>query len=55
MKNIAVVLPSKENVQEYCSSMSGLFNSILNNEIEISNLQKIRETLLPKLMSGELT
>jgi len=31
-----------------------MFNKIANNEVEIQTLQKTRDTLLPKLLSGEL-
>lgn len=54
MKAIPIVLPKKEVAKNYCQSMAGLFQSILNCEDEIKSLQQLRDTLLPKLMSGEL-
>ena len=31
-----------------------MMNQIFDNAIEINNLSKLRDTLLPKLMSGEI-
>lgn len=31
-----------------------IFNEIKSNQLEINNLTKLRDTLLPKLMSGEI-
>ncbi|MEG0086963.1 MAG: hypothetical protein RR817_10875, partial [Niameybacter sp.] len=54
IKNMKIVLPTKELLLEL-SSKFGQINSYINSlQEESSTLKGIRETLLPKLMSGEL-
>lgn len=52
------VLPVKElnaeDIENYTSAVTPLFKLIANNQAETLHLQQIRDTLLPKLMSGEL-
>lgn len=43
-----------ETFQKYMPVFKSLTEAIQSNEFEIESLSKIRETLLPKLMSGEL-
>lgn len=43
-----------EIFQKYMPVFKSLTEAIQSNEFEIESLSKIRETLLPKLMSGEL-
>ena len=42
------------SIDEKLSLFDSLFNEIDKNTIEINNLSTIRDTLLPKLMSGEI-
>lgn len=56
-KHITIMPTIKLNVDEinlYTKRVTPLFKKIANNLYEISKLQLIRETLLPKLMSGEI-
>ncbi|MEG1149515.1 MAG: restriction endonuclease subunit S, partial [Niameybacter sp.] len=54
IKNMKIVLPTKELLLEL-SSKFGQINSYINSlQEESSTLKGIRETSLPKLMSGEL-
>jgi type I restriction enzyme S subunit len=46
-KNIEIYLSFYENV-------SILFEKIDKNKLQIQTLEKLRDTLLPKLMSGEI-
>ena len=43
-----------EEITEFHSLAAPMFAKIKANQAEISNLTKLRDTLLPKLMSGEL-
>jgi len=54
LKSIETVLPSKELVREFNTIVNPLSNKIKANEKEIDALTEIRDTLLPKLMSGEI-
>ena len=49
-----ILLPSQEIMDRYNELVSSLFNKMRLNIEEIRSLQKTRDTLLPKLLSGEL-
>ena len=51
VKKIPILIPSIDKINELWGN---LFDEIKNNEQEIKNLIKLRNTLLPKLMSGEI-
>ena len=51
---IQVMIPSKRVLQDFDSLCRPLFDTILSNQKENINLSELRDTLLPKLMSGEL-
>lgn len=50
-----VIIPSAESLNELDKIMSPMLQSIISNRIENNNLSILRDTLLPKLMSGEIT
>ena len=50
-----VIIPSAESLNELDKIMSPMLQSIISNRIENNNLSTLRDTLLPKLMSGEIT
>jgi type I restriction enzyme S subunit len=54
IKDSKIVLPSKNINLEFDSIVKGLFESIFNNTKENQHLTNLRDTLLPKLISGEL-
>lgn len=54
-RNIEVLLASKCVHSEFDDIIKPIFKSIENNTKEIQSLTQLRDTLLPKLMSGELT
>jgi len=53
-RNIEVLLATKEAHTEFDNIIKPIFKSIENNTKEIQSLTQLRDTLLPKLMSGEL-
>ena len=49
-----VVIPDKDKLTRIDALMAPIFNQIISNEIESRRLATLRDTLLPKLMSGEI-
>ena len=54
LENSKVLIPNYSKMEELNKLFTPLFNSYLTKRIEIKELEKIRDSLLPKLMSGEL-
>ena len=54
IKNMKLLIPPVTIISEFSKRINPLFNAIRIYENEIRNLSKIRNTLLPKLMFGEL-
>lgn len=54
IKASQTVLPSEEVNNTFSEITSPMFEVIINNQIENQLLAQLRDTLLPKLMSGEL-
>ena len=52
--NISIVLPSKDVLSKYAELVFPIFKKIEKLEQESSRLSSLRDTLLPRLMSGEL-
>ena len=48
------MLPDKNSLFSFEKISKTIFDKIYINQNEISILQKLRDTLLPKLMSGEI-
>lgn len=49
-----VAIPDKDEMEKYDALIAPIFKQIISNEIESRRLASLRDTLLPKLMSGEL-
>ncbi|MEA5100510.1 MAG: restriction endonuclease subunit S [Bacteroidales bacterium] len=49
-----LVLDCVDKIKEYHQLVKPMFENIINNKIENQNLSEIRDSLLPKLMSGEI-
>jgi len=54
IENVKIVLPDKSIIDLFNSRSSKFFSLILNNINENTKFAEIRDTLLPKLMSGEI-
>ena len=52
--SIPCVIPSSEVIDEFNKSTSQMFELIINNQYENAVLANTRDSILPKLMSGEL-
>ena len=48
------VIPSKKALSSFDEIVKPIFDKIFNNAEQIQTLKKTRDTLLPKLMSGQL-
>ena len=49
-----IIIPSLDVVNDFLIKIEPLYESILHNQQEITHLTTLRDTLLPKLMSGEI-
>lgn len=49
-----VLIPSRPDYERIGGLLAPLYDLVISNRIEISKLASIRDTLLPRLMSGEL-
>lgn len=54
LKQIKFIIPSKSVLDKYNKIVSPLYERILKNFDEIEALEDLRNTLLPKLMKGEI-
>ena len=54
-KNIIVSIPSEEMIKDFEANISIYFQKKLHCLTRIETLEKLRDTLLPKLMRGEVT
>jgi type I restriction enzyme S subunit len=54
-KGYSIKLPSERIIKAFELDIAPYFNKIMNNQFQIRTLEKLRNTLLPKLMSGEIT
>ncbi|RYE52022.1 MAG: restriction endonuclease subunit S [Sphingobacteriales bacterium] len=55
LKRIMLVVPPTEILKLYHRTIESIFEKIENNVYEIRHLTKLRDSLLPKLIKGELT
>ncbi len=54
LNEMPILIPSDEKLDEFESIVAPMDTAIRNNYDEICRLEKIRDSLLPKLISGEL-
>lgn len=55
LDNAMVIVPDQNSLKKYTETASPLLDKIIANNKQLDNLRKLRDTLLPKLMSGEVT
>ena len=53
-KNIPILIPSLGVLKKFCNISKSLFEKIIDNKQENQHLSALRDTLLPKLMNGEI-
>lgn len=49
-----ITIPDNQTIEEFEEYVSPIYSKILTNQLQIQSLTKTRDTLLPKLMSGQL-
>ena len=54
IKAMPFVIPTDDEISRFHSVVGPMFKQILNNQLENDSLAELRDTVLPKLMSGEL-
>jgi len=54
IENIDIIYPNEEKLVSYLNISNPIFNKVLDNNNQIQSLTKTRDTLLPKLMSGQV-
>ena len=54
IKGMPFVVPTDDELKEFHDVAAPMFARIKTNQVETDNLTALRDTLLPKLMSGEL-
>jgi len=54
-KKHRILVPNSDVVNNFTETVATMFDSIRHNRIENARLVKIRDTLLPRLMSGKLS
>lgn len=54
LRYFETVIPSTEALNHFDKLIKPIFNKIYNNALQIQNLTQTRDSLLPKLMSGEI-
>jgi type I restriction enzyme S subunit len=55
LANMPIVIPSKDVIQEFSYTLCPIIKQLRDSLFEIRNLSSLRDTLLPRLMSGELS
>ena len=54
MRKIPVILAPKNLLETFAEKLVPIYDKIRANSNEITHLTNLRDTLLPKLMSGEV-
>ena len=54
MRNLSILIPPSSLAKEFCSLTEQLWEKIKTNTQQIQTLTSLRDTLLPKLMKGEI-
>ena len=54
LKNVKLILPKDKVLMKWHEFSSGLFNKVFYNNFQMKTLYFFRDTLLPKLMKGEI-
>ena len=54
LKSLEIIIPTNDIIDSFTQSTNGIFNKLFLNKEKIQSLTKLRDTLLPKLMNGEM-
>ena len=54
LRTLKTPVPTKDELKNFNKLVEPIYNKLVNNTQENKNLTQLRDTLLPKLMSGEV-
>ncbi len=54
MNSISMIIPDQKTLTKFNEVLTALFGMILENENQTKNLEQVRNSLLPRLMSGKI-
>ena len=54
IKKMPILVPQKEMVDSFTEVVEPIFRKLKSNSLEVETLSQLRDTLLPKLISGEI-
>ncbi|WP_187646773.1 restriction endonuclease subunit S [Nitrosophilus labii] len=54
LKEFVITVPDKNSLANFQIQVNPIFKKLLNNSKQIRTLERLRDTLLPKLMSGKI-
>lgn len=54
IKKLKIILPNKIGLKLFRSQIEPIFKTIVDNQLQNENLAQIRDSLLPRLMSGKI-
>src|SRR5690606_18415522 len=52
--DLKIIIPNNNKISDWKNLILPIYTKLDNNNIQIQTLKKTRDTLLPKLMSGQL-
>ena len=53
--SFVVAIPPDDIIEDFCDKVTALYAQFENNYLDIRRLRQLRDALLPKLLSGELS
>ena len=54
VKKFPILIPDQETIDKFNQSTQSIFDKVRTNQSQIRTLEKLRDALLPKLMSGDV-
>ena len=54
LNNVSFILPSKDIYNNFMEQVEPIYSKVFSNQKQIQTLENLRDTLLPKLLSGEV-
>lgn len=54
LKELTLAVPPADTIKKFNHNVSSYLKLIMENRLEIATLTQLRDTLLPKLISGEV-
>jgi type I restriction enzyme S subunit len=54
IRQTKIVVPTKENQKKILPQLNSIFDKLDHNRIQVQSLENLRDTLLPKLMCGNV-